>query len=555
MIGHQLSSIKQIALWLWNTWKGYRLQASLNAIIGLVLVLSELAFVWATKLSIDVATHVNHDFSLQGAIALLVGILLLQQALGISAKWIRATLGVKAQNRMQQSVFGRLLQSQLKALRKFHTGNLLNRIERDVTDVISLLTEHIPALLNTLVQFVGAFLFLFWMDRTLACIVITIVPFFILCSKLYIKKMRRLTHEVRDTESHIQSIIQESLQHTLILKTLERTGTALDKLFSTQERLRKEVITKTRYSTVSFGLMNLGFATGYMVTFAWGVTNLEKGLITYGALVAFIQLVGQIQAPVRSLTKFVPVFIGAFTASERLMELEQIPLEPADDNRHLPTPAGIRVNALSFSYDTESRKIFKDFSFDFPPQSITAILGETGSGKTTLIRLMLALAEPTAGNICLYAASGENVIASPATRCNFSYVPQGNTLLSGTIRDNLRLGNPKASAEDMEKALADAGADFVFRLPKGLDTICGEMGDGLSEGQAQRISIARALLRDCSILLLDEATSALDEATERTVIQNIIKAYRHRTLIFITHRPEVLKHCTQTLELNKKNFF
>ena len=550
-VSHKLSSIKQISIWLWNTWKGYRMQAFLNTLIGLLLVLSDLAFVWATKLSIDIATHVETSIELHTAIAILVSIITLQLILGICSKWIRAVLGVKAQNQMQKAVFNRLLQSQLKALKKFHTGNLLNRIERDVSDVICFLTENIPSLVNTCAQFIGAFIFLYWMDSTLACIIVCILPFFLICSKLYIKKMRRLTHDVRDTESKIQAIIQESLQHTLIIKTLERTQTTIEKLANFQRRLQGEVVTKTKYATISSGLMNLGFATGYLITFIWGVTSLENDAITYGALLAFIQLVGQIQTPLRTLTKFIPVFIGSFTASERLMELEEIKLEPEKDNQALNSAVGIKLENVTFSYEKDSRHIFDNFNFEFPPQSITAILGETGSGKTTLIRLLLALMNPTSGHISIYEKNGKNLQVAPSTRCNFSYVPQGNTLLSGTIRENLLLGDPNASETDMVNALECAGANFVMNLPQGLDSLCGEMGDGLSEGQAQRISIARALLKDSPILLLDEATSALDEETEKIVIQNIIAKYSYRTLIFITHRPEVLKHCTQTLTLNK----
>ena len=453
---------------------------------------------------------------------------------------------------MQQAMFNRLLHSEIKELKRFHTGNLLNRIEQDVADVIFFLTENIPSLVNTCVQLAGAFLFLFWMDSTLACIVISVIPFFIICSKLYIKKMRHLTHDIRDTESKIQSIIQESLQHTLVIKTLERTQNTIDKLFHSQQQLCSQVITKTKYATISSGLMNFGFAAGYMITFAWGVTNLQKGIITYGALLAFIQLVGQIQTPVRALTRFIPIFIGSFTASERLMELENIALEPDEKNRSLKSAGGIKIKDISYAYDQESRKIFNHFDFDFPPQSTTAILGETGSGKTTLIRLLLALMKPDTGSITLYDTSGNTFGASPATRCNFSYVPQGNTLLSGTIRENLQLGNPVATEKEMEDALHCAAADFVLSLPQGLDAVCGEMGNGLSEGQAQRIAIARALLKNSPILLLDEATSALDEDTERIVIQNITERYSHRTLIFITHRPEILKHCTQVMTLDKK---
>ena len=214
----------------------------------------------------------------------------------------------------------------------------------------------------------------------------------------------------------------------------------------------------------------------------------------------------------------------------------------------MESSAGISIDNLTFCYSKTSRKIFDNFSFTFPAGSITAILGETGSGKTTLIRLLLSLIAPKAGNITLQDKKKVFPI-SPETRCNFAYVPQGNTLLSGSIRENLLLGSPLASEEEMKQALEDAAAEFVLSLPEGLDTICGEMGHGLSEGQAQRIAIARALLNPAPVLLLDEATSALDAETESRVIKRIIQKYQNRTIIFVTHRPEILKYSTQTLFL------
>lgn len=550
----KLGSIRQLSGWLWRTGRGYRLQALLNTLVGLLAVVADLAFVWTTKLAVDIATHTRQDVELASAVLLLVGIVVLQIALGISMRWIKAALGVKAQNRMQQQIFARLLGGEWKALRKFHTGDLLNRIERDVRDVITFLTESIPSLVSTCMQFAGAFIFLFLMDRTLACIIVLVIPFFILCSKLYIRKMRFLTHDIRESESRIQAVIQESLQHSLVVKTLGRTTLVRERLEGLQRRLRTQVLTRTKYATVSSTLMNAGFAAGYLLTFVWGVHSLEKGAITYGALIAFIQLVGQIQGPVRTLTKFIPVFIGTFTAAERLIALEEIPEETCDAPAEMPVGglSGIRIEHLDFAYAPSGRSIFRHFDFDFPPGSITAIVGETGAGKTTLVRLMLALIAPVQGRVCLYGADGKNVSASASTRSSFSYVPQGNTLLSGTIRDNLLLGNPDATDEELVSALKAAAADFVLALPKGMNSICGEMGDGLSEGQAQRIAIARALLKKSPILLLDEATSALDAETERLVLHNIIQSGKDRTVICITHRPEVLRYCTQTLQLNRQ---
>lgn len=545
----QLSSYRSLLKWLWRMWKGYRTQALMNVAIGLGVVALDLLFVWATKLAIDIATGVDMQFSLRWAIFLLVCFACGQVGLGICSRWVSAVLGVRAQNKIQHDLYARLLGSGWRELRAYHTGNLLNRLETDVYTVITLLTENFPSFFTTIVKFLGAFLFLFWMDKTLALIVVVIVPFFVICSKLYMRKLRRLTHIIRDNDSKIQSLLQESLQHVVVIKTLGRQRTMLDRLSSLQNLLYRETLRKTKYSTVSSTVINAGFIAGYMLTFTWGTVSLQRGLITYGALIAFIQLVGQIQGPARQLARYVPLFISAFTATERLMELENIHHEAAKGDRLLSGRVGLRLEHLTFAYEKGSKKIFDNFSYDFPPQSITAILGETGSGKTTLVRLLLNLIRAQAGSLYLYDAQGLRLEASPDTRCNFAYVPQGNTLLSGTIKENLLLGRPDATDEDLHEALRLAAADFISELPDGIESICGEGGTGLSEGQAQRIAIARALLRRAPFLLLDEATSALDTETERRVLQNIVGTFEGRTVIVVTHRPEVLQYCTQVLDL------
>lgn len=280
-----LKKTRQIATYLWHTWKGYRLQALLNMTIGLLSVVSALAFVWATKLAIDIATQVKTDMPLSTAIFILALILIIELAIGIFSRWIRALLGVKAQNKMRLHIFTKLMNGEWNALRAFHSGNLINRMEQDVNGIVNFLTESIPSLVCTLAQFTGAFFFLFFMDKQLACIVVLILPFFVICSKLYVKRMRKITHNIRDKESAVQSTIQECLQHVLIIKTLRRAVMAAERLHNLQNTLHKEVIHKTRYSTLSSGLINAGFAIGYFATFTWGVFSLQSNVITYGALI------------------------------------------------------------------------------------------------------------------------------------------------------------------------------------------------------------------------------------------------------------------------------
>lgn len=547
---YSLSSLTVILKWLWHNMRGVQLQVFLNLTLGITLVFVDLAFVWSTKLAVDIATGNETGLTLFQAFVFLVLIIVLQIGISVSNRWISATLGVCAQNRMQERFFGRMLSSDWMGVRQYHSGDLLNRMMKDVSDVVSFLTTTLPSFLSTLVQFCGAFVFLYLLDSRLAVLVVGILPIFIVMAKLYVRHMRQLTHEVRQTESQVQSIIQESIQHSLVVKTLERVGFVVDRLANAHTTLRAQVIRRTVYSSVSSTLINVGFATGYVVTFVWGVTSLQKGVITYGALIAFIQLVSQIQSPVRALTRFVPMFISTFTAVERLIEVENVPLETAADDTEVLSDAQVAIEFenVSYRYTPTSRDVLDNVSLHFPAGSVTAIVGETGSGKTTLIRLLLALIKPTQGEASLIV-DGMRHTCSPALRSAYSYVPQGNTLMSGTVRYNLLMGNPDATDEMMCEALKVAEAGFVLELPRGLDTKCNEFGGGLSEGQAQRICIARALLRKCPVFLFDESTAALDAETEEKVVRSIIEFAKGKTLIFVTHRPAVLQYCTQQIRM------
>lgn len=543
----KLTSSKDIFIWLYNTWKGYKLQTIINIAIGILLVFTDLAFVWGTKLCIDIATHNNTRFSLKSAITLLIILLITQLLLSYASKWVKATLGAKSTCQMQKDNYRHLLQCDWSALKQYHSGDILNRLEKDIDSIVTFLTESIPSLLATVTRLIGAFLILYIMNKTLALIIIIICPLFLIISKLYVKKTRMITHDIRTSESKIQTTIQEGLQHITVLKTFGKTLWATEILNETQNNLKKGIKNKTIYSSISSLTMNFGFSAGYIITFTWGVLNLENGIITYGALIAFMQLIGQIQAPIRNLSRYIPIFINAFTASERIIELQAIKQEKLFYKPLLKGDVGIELKNVTFQYP-KGRHIFENFSYNFTPHSKTAIVGETGKGKTTLIRLVLSLLHPQKGCIEIYNQTTRLSLTN-LSRNNFSYVPQGNTLLNGTIKSNLILGNEYATETDMVNALTAACANFVFNSEKGLDMPCGEGGNGLSEGQAQRISIARALLKPCSILIMDEATSSLDEDTEKNVIKNITNLYPEKTIIFITHRPEILKYCTHVLHL------
>lgn len=541
-------SIPSILRWLWVIARGNRLQMFLNVIVGLMQVTASLFSVYAMRYAIDVASHAIEG-SMVVAIAFIGSLILFEFALTISGIWIRNILGIRAQNRMQQVMMERVLRSEWQSGKRFHSGDILNRLEGDVTAVVNFLTETLPSALSTLVLFLGAFFYLFSMDRLLALITIAIIPLCMVLSKFYVRKMRRLNRNVRDSDSRIQSAMQDTIQNGILIKTLECTDNMVARLVSLHGELRRNVVKRTVFSVLSNLTLNLGFAMSYLLTFAWGALRMSGGTLTFGGMTAFLQLVHKIQNPAKSLAHLLPQSVAVFTAAERLMELEDIPEEENGENRFMPEPCGIYINNVSFRYDDAQQEVFSHFSCAFPAGTSTAITGETGAGKTTLIRLLLALLHPTEGRITIGGGSPEEQEeVTHLHRCNFVYVPQGNTLMTGTIRDNLLLGKPDATTEEMKEALRQCCAEFVFDLPNGLDTPCSERGGGLSEGQAQRISIARALLRNRPVMLFDEATSALDTETERQLLTNIFST-RKKTVIFITHRLTVCDYCDKVLKL------
>ena len=539
---------KTLLKWLWQVWRGNRLQAILNAVIGLLQVAVSLGQVWAVKHAIDVAAG-SIDGNIYWAVGIMGFLILADFALNISSVWIKNILGIKAQNRMQQRMLDRLLRSEWHGKEIHHSGDVLNRLEFDVNYVVNFLTETIPNTLSVVAMFLGAFFYLFSMDWRLSLIIVAMLPLFLGVSKIYIGQMRKLTRKVRDSDSKVQSVLQETLQHRMLIKTMESDDAMVGKLEDTQSELRQNVVRRTKFSVFSNLIINFGFALGYLIAFLWAALRMSAHTLTFGGMTAFLQLVNKIQTPARNLMKLVPAFVGVFTAAERLMELEENPLEEQGEPIILDAPCGLRLNNISYQYNATDGDVIHNLSFDFKPATCTAILGETGAGKTTLIRLLLALLKPRSGTIEIYNNTFN--VLTPLHRCNISYVPQGNTLMSGTIRDNLRIGKLDATDEEMREALHRSCADFVFDLPEGLNTKCTEQGGGLSEGQAQRIAIARCLLRNRSILIFDEATSALDEETERKLLQNLLAEKRH-TIIFITHRKAVIDYCDETLKIEKR---
>ncbi|MBR6306879.1 MAG: ABC transporter ATP-binding protein [Bacteroidales bacterium] len=533
------------ARWLYVHSKGARWQLSANVLLGTVNVALNMAFILVCKHMVDLATGVAEGSLLTWAIW--AGIIMLSR-LAVSA--INVRIENLVNSRMNFSIraelYGNLMQAEWLGKEKRHSGDVINRLEQDVTKVTDVICTDVPQIFTTLVQMLAAVAVLCTMDWRLAVLLVLITPLFMLFSKLFFRKMRKMTLGIRESESKIQSHMQESLRHRVMIRSMEGESRMMDRLDSLQSVEYGQVVERTNFNVFARTMVSASFASGYLAAFLWGVFGIARRGMTFGVMTSFLQLVGQIQRPVVNLMHQIPSFIYATASIDRLMELEDTPKEEVQEPVKLEGPVGIRVQDLHYRYPDGDKDVLRGLSFDFPPLSRTAIVGETGAGKSTLIRIMMALLKPSAGEVVLYNKDRE-IPASGATRCNIVYVPQGNSLLSGTIRENLLMGNPRASDDDMWNALRTAAADFV----ESLEDVCGEGGTGLSEGQAQRIAIARGLLREGDVLLLDEFSSSLDPETEERLMKSLIENAAGKTLIFITHRERISDYCQLHCRVSK----
>lgn len=534
---------------IWKASKGFSARIVLITAIGGLSVCASLFFVWISKRLVDIATG-DAEGNITVCIVWTIACMLFQLLIWTVASWLETQNGVMLNNKLRYWLFSHLMMSCWYGKEKFHTGDMVNRLGTDVSEVSGIICNTFPSVIVTVFQLLLAFIYLCTMDARLAWILLCVMPVAILTSKLYMRRMRTLNKEIRTTDSRLQEHVQESLSHRTLIRTLEYTPNAVFKMEGLQKRMYDQVRKRTEFGLFSRGMVQVGFDVSYMIAFLWGIRGLMNGEVTFGMMTAFLQLVMMVQNPVVRLSRQIPAFVRALTSVERIAELEALPLEQEVKSMHLQGPLGIRIEEVDFTYPDGKRKILSGFSFDFAPGSRTALMGETGVGKSTLIRLMLALLHPDRGNIVFYNKESE-ATASVDTRCNIVYVPQGNTLLSGSVSDNLLMGNPHATEEEIRKALHTAVADFVFDLPEGLNTLCGESGAGLSEGQAQRIAIARGLLRPGGVLLLDEPTSSLDETTEELLLERLMTSVYDKTLIIVTHRKSAIRLCTAVVSMEK----
>lgn len=527
--------------------KGHRKALMVITLIGILSVAISLSFVWALKIVIDVAAGDTQGSLFHYSIVLVLLTLFRVLLNVVDVRYANMT-EVKVGNSIRQKVFANLLYTKWIEASALHSGDVLTRIIKDTDDIIKTLISTFPMLITATLQLGGAFIILLVMDPFLALILGVAMPVLLLFSKPYYVKMRNYTRQIKESESSITSMMEENLLNQLVVRTYERQESELDRLGNLQRELQGKVQKKTVVSAWARFVSGMAFSGGYITAFIWGAWGIARKTITFGTVTAYLQLVNQIQRPLYDVMRLFPTVISAQTASERLVFLKKLENEEIGEKQFLEGRVSLHVENVTYSYADDNKSVISGFSLNAEPGEMIAVMGETGAGKTTLIRLILALIEPQKGLIEI--KNEKSVVkVSPSTRSNFVYVPQGNTLFSGTIRNNLLIGNPDANEDMLREVLEIASANFVLDLPEGFDTVLGVGGSGVSEGQAQRIAIARSLLRPGKILLLDEATSALDMETEKTFLTNLKKQIGERTVLFITHHAEIANYCDRIYKI------
>ena len=539
--------MKYIA-WLWRNSRGIRWYSLVRIVTGIGQVVLGLMMVWLSKRFIDETIRTGSTDDVLRMVVWLVLTVVGGVALRQVGFWLTTTANIRQTNALRLRIFSSLFRRQLYSEKELHSGDVTSRLAKDIETVSNVTTDTMPQMVITMIQLCGAFLLMRWFDARLAWALLLLTPMAIVFGKLIARRLRQMTLDIRKDESRIQMQVQEGMEYNAVLRSLGSEQWVTGRLDSMQQRLHGNVMRRMRFTIVARIIMGCVFGLGYLMAFVWGGIGLRNGTITFGVMTSFLQLVGMIQNPILQLLNMVPGMIHATASIDRLEELEKddvrckkedvLNQEPSviKDGHSCSSPRdSIRFEDVSFRYASGDREILSHFTHDFKAGTKTAIMGETGIGKTTLFRLILGFIEPTAGRVTV---GGE-----------LCFVPQGNTLMSGTIRYNLQLAKPEVTDDELRAVLHTACADFVFDLPAGLDTELGERGSGLSEGQAQRIAIARGLLRPGGILLLDEISSSLDEPTERELYSRLFAACPDKTMLFITHRPTVTEQCNESLEM------
>lgn len=536
--------------WLFTYSKPYCWGIIRQMIFSVAITVISLYMTVLSKRIIDNATKgiVNQTMTF---IVVYLGLVLTIQAISVVASILNIVLNERFSFGIRKQLYDKIITSQWLDIKKYHTGDLMTRLTSDIGNVSDGIVSTIPDIIRLIIELILVFITLFYYSPMLAVLALSIAPVATISSWWLGKKLKKMQIKVQETESAYRSYIQESLSNLLIVKSFNNEEYAMNRLVELREERFFWVFKKAKFGMISSTIISLSFQTGYIVALAYGAIQIANGAITFGTMSLFLTLVNRVQAPIMHLGQQIPKIVSILASTGRIIELQDIPIENKQEQHINAQKVGVSIKNLSFAYANET--VLEKASININNGESVAIVGESGIGKTTLIRLIMSFMKNISGNILFINEEGKEEIANAGMRKFMSYVPQGNTLFSGTIRENIRMGNLDSTEEEMTEALKMVSAyDFVMELPSGIDTVIGEQGHGLSEGQAQRIAIARALVRKAPFLILDEATSALDENTELLVLENLNRLVPKPTCLIITHRKSILKYCDRQLKIENK---
>lgn len=527
---------------LFQSSNGFRIPILVIIFLNILFHVMGVATPLLTKFIIDSAIYKELDnFKLYlFSFGLLMIMTLIMQSF---IKYYTSKFTEKMRNHLQKNFMNNLFNLNFNNYSQYHTGDIMTRVTRDINGILSFYSVILPSIFALIIQLFFSMIIILKYDAVLGLYALIIAPFIAIISLLFGKKIKPLQNKINTFEGSYRSTLNEMIQNLTIIKSFEYEDIASVKIDQQQQNRLQLIVNKLKTIVLINGLIDFFYALSSFVVLGLGAYRISQGFITFGMYTAIVQLVAKIRYPVMELTKLIPQYVSILSSLDRC---EPFFKEKTIKDNIISTEEnlGLKIDSLSFGY-TSDKFIFKDLNINVKPNEKIALIGASGIGKSTLMKLILNLLTPQNGLITLYNSKEyENSIH------HYTYVPQGNTLFSGSIVENLRVGNPNANIDEMNLALKHACADdFVNNLPLGINTILGENGFGFSEGQIQRICIARALLHSRPIILLDEATSALDQLTEEKLLKNIYENYPNKTLIAITHKVSVLHFIDHIINL------
>lgn len=534
--------------WMFSYGKNYKKEIVFYTILGVFSTVMSLISSVASKELINIVTGIQTNRALEMAV-LMVSMSLFSLLFNQAMSRITLKINIRIQNEIQADIFDKIIEVNWLDLSKYHGGDLLNRFSSDVGTVANSAIGWVPNLIINFFSFIATLCLILYYDPTMLFLTLANMPIMLLSSKVMMSRLRKYDMKVKEMNSEMMAFETETFSNIDSIKSFSLVHLFSDRLKGFQKRF-KDVSLEYNWFSIKYNtiISLLGMVVSFSF-YGWAVYRLWSGAINYGEMTLFLQQSGRLSSTFSALVSIIPSTISATISAKRLMEIIFLPKEPLDIktseylDRIQDKGFSLELEDVYFSY-IQNKNVLVSSDLKANPGEIVALVGPSGEGKTTMIRLFLGLITPNQGNAYLIDYQGKKYHLDASTRSLFAYVPQGNTIFSGTIADNLRMVKEEASDQEIIQALKSACAyDFVSRLEGGINAKIGARGQGLSEGQCQRIAIARALLRDAPILLLDEATSALDVSTERKVLNNIIVNHPNKTCIVTTHRPSVLNMC------------